>query len=497
MKLFVVALLAVASSALADQRREEHHAFLLSAKANPMEAFNKWMAQHGKGYANDAAELAQRFKIWLSNLEYVLQHNAKGRSYWLGMNSMADLTQAEYAQRYLGYDKSARKALRTTKMASNAARPFKYANVDVDALPTAVDWRKLGAVTEVKNQQQCGSCWAFSATGSVEGINAIVTKELISLSEQELVDCDTEKDKGCHGGLMDYAFEFIIKNKGLDTEEHYPYTATDGECQEKHRKHGVVTIDGYEDVPENSETALKKAVAHQPVSVAIEADQKAFQLYMGGVFADETCGTELDHGVLVVGYGDDPNGGKYWIVKNSWGGEWGEKGYIRLAQGVQAREGLCGIAMAASYPTKTGPNPPKPGPDPGPGPGPSPKPPKPSPVACDDTSECPAATTCCCVTEFLNMCLQWGCCPIEEAVCCDDNQHCCPPTLPVCDTAAGRCLPAKGVPAELGQAWLTKTPADRNWHILDRLWMRGGAKAVESQKEGSKNAKQKSHLVIA
>ena len=156
---------------------------------------------------------------------------------------------------------------------------------------------------------------------------------------------------------MDFAFGFIMENGGIDTEDDYPYTADDGACLDPKRKRHVVTIDGYEDVPVNDEGALKVAVAHQPVSVAIEADQKAFQLYSGGVFSDESCGTELDHGVLVVGFAKDPSEGDYWMVKNSWGDAWGDNGYIRIKAGVTAPEGLCGIAMAASYPLKSSPNP--------------------------------------------------------------------------------------------------------------------------------------------
>ncbi|CAI5952536.1 unnamed protein product [Closterium sp. NIES-65] len=195
-------------------------------------------------------------------------------------------------------------------------------HADVNA-PEEVDWRKEGAVTEVKNQGQCGSCWAFSTTGAVEGINKIVTGELISLSEQELVDCDTKKDQGCGGGLMDFAFEFIIKNGGLDTEEDYPYDATAHKCNKAK-----------------------------------------------GIF-DGECGTDLDHGVLAVGYGTE-NGTDYWIVKNSWGPRWGDHGFIRLVRNVEAEEGQCGIAMQASYPIKKGPNPP-PGPQPPPTPPPSPE----------------------------------------------------------------------------------------------------------------------------
>lgn len=471
LRLLCITLVLSASVALAaqDHRRDEHHHLLSAARANPAQHFQQWMQQHAKAYSNDAKELLHRFKVWSANLEFIMEYNAKHSDHWLGLNSLADLTSEEYSAR-LGYDHAAHKA-------SNRAKTgFKYSNVDLEVLPPAIDWRKRGAVTPVKNQAQCGSCWAFSTTGSVEGINAIVSKTLVSLSEQELVDCDLEQDHGCQGGLMDYAFQFIVDNGGLDTEDDYPYTAMQGECELKKRNRHVVSIDGFEDVPENNEAELKKAVAHQPVSVAIEADQKAFQLYMGGVFSDNSCGTALDHGVLIVGYGTDAGaGGAYWTVKNSWGPEWGESGYIRLKRNVKDKEGMCGIAMVASYPIKTGPNP-DPGPTPGPDPGPKPKPPPPpptppQPIKCDESSDCPPSTTCCCLTEIFNLCLQWGCCPITDAVCCDDNQHCCPKDLPVCDTAAGRCLPGKGS-IEGSQPWLTKTPATTH-SIFDRIFKRG------------------------
>ncbi|XP_073111656.1 senescence-specific cysteine protease SAG39-like [Elaeis guineensis] len=185
----------------------------------------------------------------------------------------------------------------------------------------------------------------------MEGITKLRTGELISLSEQKLVDCDTKgQDHGCNGGIMDHAFKFIIKNGGLTTEANYPYMATDGTSNtEKSRSHAA-TISGYEDVPANSEAALLKAVANQPVSVAIDARGSVFQFYSGGVFTGD-CRTELDHGVTDVGYGTTSDGTKYWLVKNSWGSSWGEKGYIRMKRDVDAKEGLCGIAMEASYPT--------------------------------------------------------------------------------------------------------------------------------------------------
>jgi len=223
-----------------------------------------------------------------------------------------------------------------------ASRPMP----ETDAPPAAIDWRAKGAVTAIKNQQQCGSCWAFSTTGSVEGAWAIAKGQLVSLSEQQLVDCSgPEGNQGCNGGLMDDAFKFIIANKGICTEASYPYTAVTGTCQTTCTP--VVTISSYADIPASNETALYNAVGQQPVSIAIEADQSGFQFYSGGVFDDPTCGTALDHGVLAVGYDHDATTNlDFWFVKNSWGNTWGEQGYIRMVRGKNE----CGLAMMASYP---------------------------------------------------------------------------------------------------------------------------------------------------
>lgn len=186
---------------------------------------------------------------------------------------------------------------------------------------------------------------------ATEGINQLKTGKLISLSEQELVDCDVDgEDQGCEGGLMEDGFQFIIKNGGITTESNYPYDATDGTCKTAKEASHAAKITGYEVVPANNEATLLKAVANQPVSVSIDAGGSSFQFYSSGVFTGD-CGTDLDHGVTAVGYGTTADGTKYWLVKNSWGESWGEEGYIRMERDIDSKEGLCGIAMDSSYPT--------------------------------------------------------------------------------------------------------------------------------------------------
>ncbi|CAM9583702.1 unnamed protein product, partial [Phaeothamnion confervicola] len=211
----------------------------------------------------------------------------------------------------------------------------------------AVDWSGKGGVTPVKNQGGCGSCWSFSATGALEGAYFVKYGKLESFSEQELVDCDTY-DSGCNGGLMDYSFHWIQKNGGLCREDDYPYT---GDGSEACRKRSCDVVSGsavasWVDVPSNM-NALMQAVARQPVAVAIEADEMSFQFYSGGVLT-ASCGTSLDHGVLLVGYGETDDGTKYWKVKNSWGADWGDHGFIKLERGAPQQGGECGILMQVS-----------------------------------------------------------------------------------------------------------------------------------------------------
>ncbi|XP_028761738.1 senescence-specific cysteine protease SAG39-like [Neltuma alba] len=310
-------------------------------EASMQERHEQWMARYGKVYS-DPQEKEKRFNIFKQNVEYIEGINSAGtRPYKLGINQFADLANEEFTasrNRFKGH------------MCSSIKKTPSFTYENVTDVPSSVDWRKQGAVTPIKNQGDCGCCWAFSAVAATEGITKLSTGKLISLSEQELVDCDTKGvDQGCEGGLMDDAFKFIMQNHGLSSEANYPYKGSDGTCNAKGEANHVATIKGYEDVPANNEQALQKAVANQPVSVAIDASGSDFQFYSGGIFTG-SCGTELDHGVTAIGYGvsDDT---EYWLVKNSWGTEWGEEGYIRMKRNVDAKEGLCGIAMEASYPT--------------------------------------------------------------------------------------------------------------------------------------------------
>merc|ERR1719267_465380 len=304
-----------------------------------------------------------RYGIFKANVDRIEEANSKGLSYKLGINQFADLTATEFAFQHTGFKKPQKQ---WGEMPYLGRHTF-----NGEALDDAVDWSKKGAVTPIKNQGQCGSCWSFSATGSLEGAWEIATGKLVSISEQQLVDCSkAEGNQGCQGGLMGDAFKYMEQN-GMCTEESYSYTARNGQCHNSGCTIGVPkgSVTGYKDVSLDDENALMEAVAKGPVSIAIEADKSVFQLYKTGVLSSAQCGDQLDHGVLVVGYGA-LNGQKYWKVKNSWGGSWGMEGYVLLARG-EGSAGECGILSQPSYPVVSG----KPGPSP---PSPPPSPPSPS-----------------------------------------------------------------------------------------------------------------------
>ncbi|XP_030547242.1 senescence-specific cysteine protease SAG12-like [Rhodamnia argentea] len=304
----------------------------------------EWMSVHGRVY-KDSDEKAKRYEIFKQNVNRINAfNNDKEVGYKLAVNKFADLTNEEFRASYTGYKR------RSTSVLSSAdAKSFKYANFT--AAPAVLDWRTKKAVTSVKDQRKCGCCWAFSAVAAIEGITMLKKGKLVSLSEQELVDCDVNGiNQGCEGGLMDSAFQFIRSKGGLTSEVNYPYRGVDGTCSTAKTVNIAASITGYQDVPANNEKALLQAVANQPVSVAIEGSGFSFQFYSGGVFTG-SCGTSLDHAVTAVGYGTSSGGTKYWLLKNSWGPGWGESGYMRILRDVSSKTGLCGLAMEASYPT--------------------------------------------------------------------------------------------------------------------------------------------------
>ena len=292
--------------------------------------YNQWKVDYNVNVG--AAEDDYRFKVFSNNCGKIANHNRLlGRSYNLGLNPFTHLTQEEFTATHLGLNMPKNKEKRPTVLPT-------------DNLKTTVDW--AAKLNGPKDQGQCGSCWAFSAVGALEGLYSAQKGTLYDLAEQELVDCSSSfGNMGCNGGLMDSAFQYVISVGGLATQKDYPYTATDGNCKSGLKR--VAPITSFTDVPVNSADALKAAIAKQPVAVAIEADTFTFQGYTGGVINDASCGTNLDHGVVAVGYNDEDKV-PYFKVRNSWGKRWGEAGHVRI--GIKDGEGICGIQMSASYP---------------------------------------------------------------------------------------------------------------------------------------------------
>jgi C1A family cysteine protease len=278
--------------------------------------------------------------VWTQNLKYVQTHNARYQigkeTFDLEMNAFADLTSEEFAAKYL------------IKFPQSVTTKCTGSQVPVTTtLPDEVDWSTKGAVTPIKNQGQCGSCWAFSTTGSLEGAYYLKNAKLQSFSEQHLVDCSTSYgNEACNGGLMNLSF-FYVRDNGIAAEEKFPYKGAQSPCRYNASTDKVWTISDCTEVTADKEDALRAAINRTPVSVAIEANHISFQLYKSGVYSG-LCGTNLDHGVLAVGYGTQ-NNKPYFKVKNSWGNTWGEKGYIFIERTGDGK-GKCGIQMAASFP---------------------------------------------------------------------------------------------------------------------------------------------------
>jgi len=318
--------LALASQTLFPVSRDEVRASM---------EFVRWMKLHSKSYNHE--EFQKRKDIFIANLRFVETHNANvNHTYKVAMNQFGDMTGEEFSKFYKGLKYDAKKFDHSKVRRGNAT-----------GAPTNFDWRDKGAVTHVKNQEQCGSCWSFSTTGSTEGCHKLAGHDLVSLSEQNLVDCSTSYgNQGCNGGLMTDAMEYIIQNKGIDTESSYPYTASDGTCH-YNAANSAATLSSYTNVAQGDETDLLAKCVLGPVSVAIDASHSSFQFYSSGVYYEPDCSsTELDHGVLAAGWGVE-GGQDYWLVKNSWGASWGLSGFIKMARN---RNNNCGIATSATLP---------------------------------------------------------------------------------------------------------------------------------------------------
>ena len=293
--------------------------------------FMSFITQHGRSYGTRAEYnfRLEQFAAKVAEIEAL--NNKPGQTAVFGINQYSDWT-AEEMKTLNGYR-------------GDFKEGYNPVTLDTENLKDSVNWVEKGAVTPVKDQGRCGSCWSFSTTGSMEGAHQIKTGDLVSLSEQQLVDCSW-LNLGCKGGIMDRAFQYTEKHP-LETEAEYPYKGKTVSpaisCHYKKDK-GVVAATGFTDVPTGDADQLRAALNLGPVSIAIEADQTVFQTYKSGVLTGDECGTQLDHGVLAVGYGTE-DGQDYFLVKNSWSATWGDNGYIKIGA-----DNVCGILTQPSYP---------------------------------------------------------------------------------------------------------------------------------------------------
>lgn len=327
-----------------------------------------WKDQYGIVYKNEEHE-RERQVIFAKNLDYIINHNEKFSrgevTFDMALNKHADMSFEEWNDMLLAFKKKKNEVPHSREEGHLGEHSVPLLRVEAKS----VDWRLKGAVGPVKDQGQCGSCWSFSSTGAIEGAHAISTGSLVTLSEEQLINCVDGGQFDCNtGGDMVEAFKYVIKNKGIVSESSDPYVAKDHlkckynpavstdasgilELNDQFTTNYVATISGYKTIPTNNEDALKSALNLQPVSIAIDASHQSFQFYHSGVYSDEACCTncsesDLDHGVLAIGYGTE-KGNDYWLVKNSWAAGWGDAGYIKIIRGDSGR---CGVPTMASYP---------------------------------------------------------------------------------------------------------------------------------------------------
>jgi len=302
--------------------------------------FQKFKEDFNRSYTEQ--EEVYRLAVFRQNLKRIKNLNHHNPGLRFGINKFTDLTAEEFRRLYLNP--------KPFEKPKNHYVAPKIPEDIVEDIPDSFDWRQKGAVTAVKNQGECGSCWAFSATGNIEGQWFLARNSLVGLSEQNLVDCDheciiyqnqTSCDAGCEGGLQPNAYDYVIKNKGIDTETSYPYLGQDSNCVFKPTNVGA-KISNWTFISQDEDQMAAYLVAHGPLAIAADAEE--WQFYLFGIFT-LPCGTDLDHGILIVGYGEEVDifdqKVPFWIVKNSWGADWGENGYIRIQRGT----GECGLNL--------------------------------------------------------------------------------------------------------------------------------------------------------
>ncbi|XP_008322035.1 cathepsin S, ortholog2, tandem duplicate 1 [Cynoglossus semilaevis] len=299
-----------------------------------------WKKTHGKTYENQAENMRRR-ELWEKNLALITMHNLEAsmgiHTYELGMNHMGDLTEEEIQQSFGTL----------TPPADIKREPLSFLGTSGANAPDSIDWREKGCVTSVKMQGSCGSCWAFSSAGALEGQLAKITGKLIDLSPQNLVDCSSKYgNKGCNGGFMSQAFQYVIDNQGIDSEAGYPYRGQEQPCR-YNPTYRAANCSQYKFLPEGDENTLKQALGTiGPISVAIDATRPRFTFYRSGVYDDPSCSKRVNHAVLAVGYGT-LDGQDYWLVKNSWGTSFGDQGYIRMSRN---KDNQCGISSYSCFP---------------------------------------------------------------------------------------------------------------------------------------------------
>ncbi|XP_072529416.1 cathepsin L-like peptidase [Salminus brasiliensis] len=307
--------------------------------------FQEWKLKFGKIYSSEEEE-SQRKMIWLTNRKLVLEHNMLAdqglKSFRLDMTHFADMNDQEHKQMF-------KSSVRTFNRSRTHRGSSFLRQKEGVGLPSSVDWVAAGYVTPVKNQSHCSSSWAFSATGALEGQMFRKTRKLVPLSEQQLIDCSwLQGNEGCSDGSVEMAFQYVNSNGGLQTGDSYPYTGREGMCMFNPQYHSA-TCRGFQYLPNEDEGVLQKAVtAIGPISAVIDASKKTFLLYQSGIYNEPNCSSyDVNLSVLVIGYGSDSAGRDYWLVKNSWGVQWGVGGYIKMSRN---KDNQCGIATRASFP---------------------------------------------------------------------------------------------------------------------------------------------------